>query len=125
MSIGCGLRINLPKDMTLRLSWGFPLMNNNHEEVDKRCRFHFELSISPDFDALVKLRRPKEHNIEKVKLDKPEIKLAETVQNNNKPLSRSFSQYLSMSNQEIAHKIISPKPTVKLQYTSRNKVLNN
>ena len=34
-------------------------------------------------------------------------------------------KYLSMSNQELAHKIISPKPTVKLQYTSRNKVLNN
>ena len=111
--------------MTLRLSWGFPLMNNNHEEVDKRCRFHFELSITPDFDALVKLRKPKVQNIEKVKLDMPEIEVAEFVKNNNKLPSMSFSQHLSMSNQELAHKIISPKPTVKLQYTSRNKVLNN
>ena len=125
ISIGCGLRINLPKDMTLRLSWGFPLMNNNHEEVDKRGRFHFELSITPDFDALVKLRKPKVQNIEKVKLDMPEIEVAEFVKNNNKLPSMSFSQYLSMSNQELAHNIISPKPTVKLQYTSRNKVLNN
>ena len=100
-------------------------MNNNHEEVDKRGRFHFELSITPDFDALVKLRKPKVQNIEKVKLDMPEIEVAEFVKNNNKLPSMSFSQYLSMSNQELAHNIISPKPTVKLQYTSRNKVLNN
>ena len=59
LSIGGGIRISLPKDISLRLSWGIPLMNNDHEEFDKKGRFHFELSISPDFDALVKLRKPK------------------------------------------------------------------
>ena len=59
MSVGGGLRINLPKDISLKLSWGFPVMNNSHEEPNKWGRFHFELSLIPDFDALVKLRKPK------------------------------------------------------------------
>ena len=70
------MRINLPKDINLRLSWGIPLMNNNHEEVDKRGRFHFELSISPDFDALVKLRKPKNKNIERVQIENKDIEVA-------------------------------------------------
>ena len=78
MSIGCGMRINLPKDISLRISWGFPLMNNNHEEVDKWGRFHFELSISPDFDALVKLRKPKKKEIERVQIDKKD-KIVQTA----------------------------------------------
>ena len=69
MSLGCGLKINLPKDISLRLSWGFPVMNNIHEEPNKWGRFHFELSLSPDFDALVKLRKPKAKNIERVQID--------------------------------------------------------
>ncbi len=80
MSIGGGIRINLPKDMSLRLSWGFPLMNNNHEEADKWGRFHFELSISPDFDALVKLRKPKNKNIEQVQIKDKNVKFAKTEQ---------------------------------------------
>ena len=59
MSVGCGLRINLPKDLSVKLTWGFPVMKNNHEESDKWGRFHFELNIMPDFDALLKLRKPK------------------------------------------------------------------
>ena len=66
-SLGFGFRFNLPKDINLRIAWGFPLMRNNHEEVNKCGRFHIELSITPDFDALVKLRKPK--NVERVKID--------------------------------------------------------
>ena len=55
-------------------------MNNNHEEVDKRGRFHFELSMSPDFDALVKLRKPKNKNIERVQIEDKNIKVAQIEQ---------------------------------------------
>ncbi len=67
MSLGFGFKINLPKDIGLRIAWGFPLMRNNHEEVNKCGRFHIELSLTPDFDALVKLRKPK--NVEKVEVN--------------------------------------------------------
>ena len=66
-SLGFGLKINLPGSASLRLSWGFPLITNRHEEDCYQGRFHFELSLQPDFDALVKLRKPK--NVEKVKID--------------------------------------------------------
>ena len=66
-SLGFGIKINLPGSASLRLSWGFPLMRNSHEEEYHQGRFHFELSLQPDFDALVKLRKPK--NAEKVKID--------------------------------------------------------
>lgn len=67
MSLGLGFRFNLPKDITLRIAWGFPVMRNSHEEVNKCGRFHIELSLTPDFDALVKLRKPKNKNIEHVR----------------------------------------------------------
>jgi hypothetical protein len=67
-----GFRINLPGSASLRIAWGFPVMRNNHEEVNKCGRFHIELSLQPDFDAMVKLRKPK--NAEKVKID-DDIKL--------------------------------------------------
>lgn len=72
MSLGFGFRINLPGSASLRIAWGFPVMRNNHEEVNKCGRFHIELSLQPDFDAMVKLRKPK--NAEKVKID-DDIKL--------------------------------------------------
>ena len=59
LSVGAGLRINLPKDITLKLAWGIPVIKNQHEETTQNCRFHFELTFTPDFDALLKLRRPK------------------------------------------------------------------
>ena len=67
MSLGFGFKINLPGSANLRIAWGFPVMRNSHEEVNKCGRFHIELSLQPDFDALVKLRHPK--NVEKVKID--------------------------------------------------------
>ena len=67
MSLGCGFRINLPKDISIRLSWGFPVMRNSHE-VDRWGRFHFELSLTPDFDYFLSRRKPKK-DVERVKLD--------------------------------------------------------
>ena len=59
LSTGAGLKINLPKDATLKLAWGIPIIKNTHEETTQNCRFHFELILTPDFDALLKFRHPK------------------------------------------------------------------
>ena len=59
LSVGVGLRITLPKDIMIKLSWGIPIIRNNHEETTQNARFHFELCIAPDIDAILKLRRPK------------------------------------------------------------------
>ena len=67
ISMGLGFRFSLPGDISLRICWGFPLMRNNYEENPKCGRFHFELSLTPDFDALVKMRKPK--GVENVKID--------------------------------------------------------
>ena len=58
LSTGTGIRINLPGSLSIRLTWGIPLMRNDYE-TSPWGRFHFELSLSPDFDAIVKLRKPK------------------------------------------------------------------
>ena len=63
ISLGTGLRINLPGDLSLRLTWGFPLMRNRHETNQSWGRFHIELSFAPDFDALVKIRKPKSEKL--------------------------------------------------------------
>ena len=78
MSLGFGFRFNLPKDINLRIAWGFPVMRNSHEEPNKWGRFHFELSLSPDFDVLVKLRKPKNKEIERVQIDNSD-KLAQST----------------------------------------------
>ena len=79
MSVGFGFKVNLPGSASMRIAWGFPVMRNNHEEVNKCGRFHFELSLQPDFDALVKLRKPK--NSENVKID-DDIKFANLKKEN-------------------------------------------
>ena len=45
--------------VSLELSWGFPLMRNKYEVNQSWGRFHIEMSLSPDFDAIVRLRKPK------------------------------------------------------------------
>ncbi len=60
LSAGLGLRITLPGDLTARLYWGFPMIRNSHEYKHPSSRFHFEMMLTPDFDALVKMRHPKE-----------------------------------------------------------------
>ena len=78
-SVGFGFKINLPGSINLRIAWGFPLMRNHHEEKSKCGRFHFELSLQPDIDALVRLRKPK--NPENVKID-DDIKFADNKKDN-------------------------------------------
>ncbi len=55
-SVGLGLRVQLPADLSARLYWGFPLINNRWETDRKYGRFHFELTLSPNFDALLASR---------------------------------------------------------------------
>lgn len=58
-SLGMGLRIQLPLDLTARLYWGFPLIRNHYEPYSKMGRFHFELTMSPNIDALLASRSTK------------------------------------------------------------------
>ncbi len=55
-SIGMGLRIQLPGDLSARLYWGYPLINNRYETDRKMGRFHFELTLEPNIDKLLKSR---------------------------------------------------------------------
>ncbi len=55
-SVGMGLRVQLPGDLSARLYWGYPLVNNLWEQDRKYGRFHFELSLTPDIDALLATR---------------------------------------------------------------------
>lgn len=55
-SLGMGLRIQLPADLSARLYWGFPLIRNYNEPYSKMGRFHFELTLSPNIDALLASR---------------------------------------------------------------------
>ncbi len=56
---GLGLRISLPGDLTGRLYWGFPMINNNHEQVSRGSRFHFEITLTPDFYKIMEMRKSK------------------------------------------------------------------
>ena len=56
MSLGMGLRVQLPGDLSARLYWGFPLVNNRYEQDRKYGRFHFELTLEPNIDALLRHR---------------------------------------------------------------------
>lgn len=58
-SVGMGLRVQLPGDLSARLYWGYPLINNAYETNRKMGRFHFELTLEPDFDALLSKRSTK------------------------------------------------------------------
>ncbi len=55
-SVGMGLRIQLPGDLSARLYWGYPLINNAYEQDRKYGRFHFELTLEPNIDKLLKSR---------------------------------------------------------------------
>ena len=60
ISAGMGLRISLPGDASARLYWGYPLMHNNNERDPKHPRFSFEISLAPDFDKILSLKRKKQ-----------------------------------------------------------------
>ena len=104
LSIGLGTRINLPGDLSIRLSWGFPLMKNKYEAPQSWGRFHIEMSLSPDFDAIVRLRKPK--NVEKVKID-DDIKF---VKNNKK------ENISTLPPKRTVIKSLSPEQKIKLSY---------
>lgn len=55
-SVGMGLRVQLPGDLSARLYWGYPLINNRYEADRKYGRFHFELTLEPNIDKLLKSR---------------------------------------------------------------------
>ena len=58
-SIGLGLRVQLPGDLSARLYWGWPLVNNKYENHRHMGRFHFELTLEPDLDGLLAKRDKK------------------------------------------------------------------
>lgn len=58
-SVGMGVRVQLPGDLSARLYWGYPLINNAYEQHRHMGRFHFELTLEPDFDALLSKRSTK------------------------------------------------------------------
>ena len=55
-SVGMGLRVQLPGDLSARLYWGYPLINNRYETDRQYGRFHFELTLEPSIDKLLKNR---------------------------------------------------------------------
>jgi len=56
-SVGAGFRVQLPGDLTGRLYWGFPLINSTYFDRDRKVgRFHFELTMEPNIDALLRRR---------------------------------------------------------------------
>lgn len=56
-SIGMGLRVQLPGDLSARLYWGYPLINSTYFDQDRKVgRFHFELTMEPNFEALLRGR---------------------------------------------------------------------
>ena len=59
-SIGMGLRVQLPGDLSARLYWGYPLINNAYEQHRHMGRFHFELTLEPDLGALLSKRNKPE-----------------------------------------------------------------
>lgn len=59
-SIGMGLRVQLPGDLSARLYWGYPLVNNAYEQHRHMGRFHFELTLEPDIGALLSKRNKPE-----------------------------------------------------------------
>ncbi|MBD5402637.1 ShlB/FhaC/HecB family hemolysin secretion/activation protein [bacterium] len=58
-SIGMGVRVQLPGDLSARLYWGYPLVNNAYEQHRHMGRFHFELTLEPDLDSLLSKRSTK------------------------------------------------------------------
>lgn len=58
-SVGMGLRVQLPADLSARLYWGYPLISNHWEPDRKMGRFHFEMTLSPNIDMLLAQRSTK------------------------------------------------------------------
>ena len=81
-SIGMGLRIQLPGDLSARLYWGFPLVNNAYEQHRHMGRFHFELTLEPDLDGLLAKRDKKPAMVQPAPKPEPEPQPAPVEINN-------------------------------------------
>ena len=68
-SVGMGLRVQLPGDLSARLYWGYPLINNAYEQNRKYGRFHFELTLEPDLGALLSKRSTKPQPVPQKKVE--------------------------------------------------------
>lgn len=95
-SVGMGLRVQLPGSLTGRLYWGYPLINNAYEADRKFGRFHFELTLAPDIDALLNRRSTKEQVVveEKQVEAKPAPAAPEPV--NNYPDVRHYDYFFDV-----------------------------
>ena len=58
-SVGMGVRVQLPGDLSARVYWGWPLVNNAYEQHRHMGRFHFELTLEPDIGMLLAKRSTK------------------------------------------------------------------
>lgn len=91
-SVGMGLRIQFPGSLTGRLYWGFPLIENRYEADKKYGRFHFELTLAPDIDALLNRRSTKEVVVE----ERVEAKPAPNEPVNNYPDVRHYDYFFDV-----------------------------
>lgn len=71
-SIGMGVRVQLPGDLSARLYWGYPLINNRYENHRHMGRFHFELTLEPDLDGLLAKRNKPEPVVQPQPQPKPQ-----------------------------------------------------
>ena len=98
-SVGTGLRIQLPGSLSGRLYWGFPLISNRYETDRKYGRFHFELSLAPDFDALLRNRSTAQVEEKRVKAQpaqpQPEPEIIDDPMNNY-PDVRHYDYFFDM-----------------------------
>ena len=82
-SVGMGLRVQLPGDLSARLYWGYPLINNAYEQHRHMGRFHFELTLEPDLDNLLSKRSTKAQPApEQPQPQQPQLAPVEPIQNN-------------------------------------------
>ena len=120
-SLGCGFKINLPKDLSLRLAWGFPLFYNNHEDRHRWGRFHFDLNISPDFDYILKHRKPKGEPVEMVQAPPQPEQTAQSIQTAQQTQETQPMQEQSQDKVQFANDV---KPAVEEAPVQEKNVVN-
>lgn len=79
MSLGLGFKFDLPKDISVKTSLGFPLIKNSHEEKNNIAKFHVEVKVSPDFDFFGKLIKNRKQKKKKAAAA-AEVKVSQEVQ---------------------------------------------
>ena len=81
-----------------RLYWGFPLISNRYETDRKYGRFHFELTLAPDFDALLRNRSTAQVEEKRVKAQpvQPQAPAVPDEPINNYPDVRHYDYFFDM-----------------------------